>query len=211
MGTSLLDGPAVEVDGGGTTPSRADAGGRTEPRSSRRAGVTPLGAIARGAVAAAVGTAAMDALLYVRYRKGGGKSSFAPWEFSVSVSDWGEAPAPAQVGKRLYEGLCRRELGVRYATLVNNITHWGYGILGGVQYGVVAESLSRQRVLYGLPFGASVWTGSYVILPAIGLYKPIWEYDLTTLAKDLSAHLLYGSVTAGTLRLLSPHNGGTSA
>lgn len=173
--------------------------------------VTPLGAIARGALAAAVGTAAMDALLFVRYRKGGGDSSFAPWEFSVVVSDWDQAPAPAQVGQRLFEGLFQHELPVQRATLVNNITHWGYGILGGVQYGVVAESLPRQRILYGLPFGASVWAGGYVILPAVGLYKPIWEYDLTTLAKDLSAHLVYGLATAGAFRLLSPSTGGTSA
>jgi hypothetical protein len=32
------------------------------------------------------------------------------------------------------------------------------------------------------------------------LYKPIWEYDLPTLWKDLSAHLVYGLGTAATFR-----------
>jgi hypothetical protein len=58
-----------------------------------------------------------------------------------------------------------------------------------------------------LAFGASVWAASYVVLPAAKLYKPIWEYDRVTLAKDLSAHLVYGVATATALRLLSGSNG----
>jgi hypothetical protein len=49
-----------------------------------------------------------------------------------------------------------------------------------------------------------VWAVSYAILPAAGLYKPIREYDRETLAKDLSAHLVYGATTAAAERLLSP-------
>lgn len=199
-------GPAAQLDASGRPP-----GASQRPDSAaRRSIVTPLGAIARGVLAGAAGTAAMDALLFARYRKGGGDSSFAPWEFSSGLSDWDQAPAPAQVGKRLVEGLFERQLPARRAALVSNITHWAYGILGGVQYGVVAESLSTPRVLYGLPFGASVWAAGYVVLPAAKLYKPIWEYDRTTLAKDLSAHLFYGLATATTLRLLSAPNGGNA-
>jgi hypothetical protein len=67
----------------------------------------------------------------------------------------------------------------------------------------VAGSLRNPRILYGLPFGAAVWAGGYVVLPAAKLYKPIWEYDRKTLAKDLSAHLVYGLGTAAAVRLLS--------
>ncbi len=169
--------------------------------------MTPLGAVATGLLAGAFGTAAMDALLFARYRRGGGESRFAPWELSSGLSSWEQAPAPAQVGKRLVEGLFRRELPPQRAPLVNNVTHWAYGMLGGVQYGLVADSLRTPRVLYGLPFGASVWAAGYVVLPAAKLYKPIWEYDRKTLAKDLSAHLVYGLATATALRLLSGSNG----
>jgi len=196
---------AGRLDASGRSPSRA----QPPPDTPMRPMVTPVGAIARGVLAGTVGTAAMDALLFARYRKGGGDNSFAPWEFSSGLSDWEQAPAPALVGKRLVEGLFERELPARHAALVNNITHWAYGILGGVQYGVVAESLRRPRVVYGLPFGASVWAASYVVLPAAKLYKPIWDYDRTTLAKDLSAHLLYGLAAATTLRLVSTPNGGS--
>ena len=92
--------------------------------------------------------------------------------------------------------------------MVDNVTHWAFGILGGVQYGIIAGSLRTPRIRYGLPFGASVWAAGYVVLPAAKLYQPIWEYDWVTLTKDLSAHLVYGLATATALRLLA---GPTSA
>jgi len=118
--------------------------------------MTPLGAVARGLAAGALGTVAMDVSLFARYRRGGGDGRFAPWEFSSGVGDWEQAPAPAQVGKRLVEGLFQLKLPPERAALVNNVTHWAYGMLGGAQYGLVAGSLRSPRIRYGLPFGASV-------------------------------------------------------
>ncbi|GAA0485986.1 hypothetical protein Ade02nite_09640 [Paractinoplanes deccanensis] len=164
--------------------------------------MTPLGAVLRGLVAGAVGTLAMDSLWYLRYRRGGGKDSFATWEFSAGVKTWEEAPAPAQVGRRLVEGVFQRKLDDRYAAVVNNITHWGYGMSAGAVYGVLAGSLRKPRSAYGPPFGAAVWGTSYAVLPAAGLYKQIWEYDRKTLAKDLSAHLVFGATTGAVFRAL---------
>jgi hypothetical protein len=164
--------------------------------------MTPLGALLRGLLAGAAGTAAMDALLFTRYRRGGGTTRLEGWELSSGLSDWEQAPAPAQVGKRLVEGLFKCTIPPERAPLVNNVTHWAYGMLGGAQYGLVAGSLPTPRVRYGVPFGATVWASGYVVLPAAGLYEPIWEYDARTLAKDLSAHLVYGLTTAGVLRAL---------
>jgi hypothetical protein len=165
---------------------------------------TPLGAVGRGLAAGAVGTLAMDGLLYVRYRRGGGKRDFLTWEFSADLSSWDDAPAQAQVGRRLFEGLFQTKLPLDRAAPVSNITHWAYGLLSGALYGIAAESLSQPRIWYGLPFGAGVWAVDYAVLPAAGLYKPIWEYDRKTLASDLSAHLVYGTATAAALRLMSP-------
>ena len=165
--------------------------------------MTPAGAVARGLAAGAIGTAAMDTFLFARYRRNGGDSSAWEWESSAGVTTWEEAPAPAHVGKRLVEGLFGIELPPTRARLVNNVMHWGYGILNGAPYGVIAGSLPTPRIRYGLAFGATVWAGDYVILPAAKLYKPIWDYDVKTLADDLSGHLVYGLATAAALRLLS--------
>jgi hypothetical protein len=170
---------------------------------SKSSTLSPAGAVVRGLVAGAFGTAAMDALWFARYRRGGGDNSLEAWELSSDVSSWEQAPAPAQVDKRLVEGVFDLELPPSRAALVNNVTHWAYGMISGAQYGIVAGSLRKPRIRYGLPFGALVWASGYVILPTAKLYQPIWEYDPETLAKDLSAHLVYGLATATALRLLS--------
>jgi hypothetical protein len=169
--------------------------------------MTPVGAVVRGLAAAAVGTLAMDLLLFARYKRADGKSGFGAWELSSEIVSWEQAPAPAQVGRRLFEGLFQRTLPDQRAPLVNNITHWGYGILNGAAYGLLVGSLRQPRVGFGLPFGAGVWGSSYVVLPAAGLYQPIWEYDRRTLANDLSAHLVYGLATATAFRALAPRRG----
>jgi hypothetical protein len=170
---------------------------------ARRRQPTPLGAVARGLLAGAVGTAAMDVLWFSRYRRGGGGSGVLDWEFSRGLSSWDDAPAPAQVGRRLIEGVLHRPAPAERAALVTNVMHWGYGLFWGAQYGIVAGSLTVRRTLRsGLACGAIVWAGDYVVLPLAGIYEPIWKYDLKTLADDLSAHLLFGVATAGTFRLL---------
>jgi hypothetical protein len=85
--------------------------------------VTPLSAVARGLVAGAVGTAAMDTFLFARYRRHGGESSAPEWESSTGVTSWDQAPAPAHVGKRLVEGLFDIQLAPNRARLVNNVMH----------------------------------------------------------------------------------------
>ena len=55
----------------------------------------------RGAISGAVGLAAMDLLLYSRYRRGGGKDPFLRWEFAGAVLGWADASAPGQLGQKV--------------------------------------------------------------------------------------------------------------
>jgi hypothetical protein len=157
----------------------------------------------RGAIAGTAGTAALDAVQYAQYHKGGGTRPFVAWETSEGLDDWESAPAPAKVAKRLVEGVTQRELKPDQARLANVATHLGTGIGWGATYGVLAGSLGTRRLRTGLLWGTVVWATSYVVLPAFGLYKPIWEYDAPTLAKDLGAHLAYGLTTAAVFRVLA--------
>jgi len=145
----------------------------------------------------------MDGAQYAHYHRGGGTQPFVPWETSEGLDDWDSAPAPAKLAKRLLEGVAQRELKPDKARLANNATHWATGIGWGAAYGVLAGSLGTRRVRYGLLWGAIVWASSYVVLPALGLYKPIWEYDAKTLARDLGVHLAYGLATAAAFRALA--------
>ena len=64
---------------------------------------------------------------------------------------------------------------------------------------LLVGSRRKPEVWFGLPFGAAVWAAGYAVLPILGVYKPIWKYDVETLAKDLSAHLIFGTATAAAL------------
>jgi hypothetical protein len=162
-----------------------------------------LGSIARGVAASALGTLAMDASLYRRYRHNGGDGAFAGWESSDGLMSWDDAPGPALVGKLVLERVLQHEVSPRYARLLNNVTHWGYGLAAGAGYGLLAGSRRRPAVWLGLPFGAAVWASGYAVLPQLGVYEQIWKYDANTLWKDLSAHLVFGTTTAAAFSLLS--------
>ena len=159
--------------------------------------------ILRGVAASAVGTLAMDALLYRRYRHGGGSAGFPDWESSEGLVSWENAPGPALVAKRFLEDVLGHDVSPRYARLLNNATHWGFGLATDAGYGLLLGSRHKPKVRYGLPFGAAVWANGYVVLPQLGVYKPIWKYDLETLAKDLSAHLVFGTATAAAYSILT--------
>src|SRR5262249_24138376 len=98
---------------------------RKEPFMGCVLGARTLRSMARSVAASALGTLAMDALLYGRYRSGGGTAAFPAWESSEDLVSWEDAPAPALVAKRALEGVLRREVPPRYARVLNNITHWG--------------------------------------------------------------------------------------
>ena len=164
--------------------------------------ITPLAAVAAGVLSGAVGTIGLDTVHYLKYRRAGGAEGPLAWEFAP-VDTWEKAPAPGQVAKRVIEGFTQRELPDRSAWVGSTIAHWAYGSLAAGLYGVVAGSLRKPRVLYGLPFGAAVWAGGYVLLPVAGLYEPIWKYDARTLAWDLGAHLTYGAGTGTAFWLLT--------
>ena len=157
-------------------------------------------AFAAGIIAGAIGTLAMDLVWYIRYKRGGGSSDFLTWESASGLESWDDASAPAKVGKLLYEVATRDELPASRARLTTNVMHWVYGVQWGVVLGVVCGSGVRLR--QGPLLGLLVWLASYVSLPVAGVYKPIWSYDLKTLWDDLSAHLVYGTVTVVAARLL---------
>ena len=102
--------------------------------------MSALDSILRGVAASALGTLAMDALLYRRYRHDGGDAAFPGWESSEGLVSWENAPAPALVAKRLLEGVLKHDVPPRYARLLNNATHWGFGLAAGAGYGLLLGS-----------------------------------------------------------------------
>jgi hypothetical protein len=157
--------------------------------------------VVSGAVAGALGSLAMDALQYRRYRTGGGDQRFGQWESSSTITSFQDAPAPAEVGRRLAERL-GHPLPDRWAASTNNVVHWATGI----SWGVTAATLVRIGLVGAVPAGivaaAGAFTTSYVALGLAGIYKPIWQYDAATLIKDATAHGVFGLATGTSLALV---------
>jgi hypothetical protein len=168
-----------------------------------RPGVTPIGAVVRGAVAGALGTAAMDLVWFARYKRAGGQQSLLAWETAEGVDTWNDASPPGQLGKRLAEAVLQRELPDQWARTMTNVVHWATGLSWGALYGIIAGSTRDRRSVYGVAFGPFVWLAGYVILPLAKVYKPMWEYDAKTLAQDLSAHVVYGATTGAAFAILT--------
>ena len=156
-----------------------------------------------GAVAGAVGTAAMDLLVYGRYRREGGKDSLWRWEFAGDISGWDDVSGPGQIGQKLERLVTGRPPPDRWARPTTNLVHWATGIGWGLQYGALASRTSRWPWGRALALGPAVWLAGYVVLPLAGVYKPIWDYDARTLGEDLSAHLVYGATTSAVFAALT--------
>ena len=145
--------------------------------------------IVAGTAAGAVGTLAMDLVWYRRYRASGGEDGFAGWELATSTRSFDDAAAPGKVGKKV-AGAVGVALPDRAAGITTNVVHW----LTGVGYGVGHALIQHRRsvLVGGLTTGAGALANSYAMLGALGIYKPVWEYDRDTLLDDLSAHLVFG-------------------
>ena len=172
-------------------------GGQTAPMR-----MNPVGAMVRGLVAGALGTIAMDLLLYSRYRRGGGADGFVAWELSASTEDWEHAATPGLVGRTVAKEVLHVDLPDSAAALTNNVVHWATGLQWGAAYGLAVAG-GRPGIRSGALLGLVACTTSYVVLPLLGLYQPPWEYERKVLAQDYSAHLLFGAITGATCWVLA--------
>ncbi len=157
-----------------------------------------------GAAAGAVGTVAMDLVLFRRYRRGDGTDSLWRWEFAGAVTSWEAASAPAQIGLKLERLVRHSQPPDSWARATTNVVHWATGIGWGLQYGVLARRYASHPLIRGVSLGPVIWLSSYAILPLAGVYEPIWKYDARTLLKDLSAHVVYGLITSAVFATIDP-------
>jgi hypothetical protein len=160
-----------------------------------------LSRLAKGALAGVAGTLAMDLVWFRRSRKAGSQDSFPEWEIVRDLDSWDDAPAPGQVGRKIVAAVTRSDPPASQAAAISNVMHWIYGTSWVAGVGL---ALPRRPIWAGPALGAIVWSSDYVTLPLIGVYKPIWTYDLRTLSQDLSAHLVFGTAADLTLRVLQP-------
>jgi hypothetical protein len=166
-----------------------------------------LAVIATGILAGAAGTVAMTAHQELRQRLArGNKQTQDPEQPSGDRNEpdpWQSAPAPAQVGKRLIEGLLRRPVPAKAIPMLTQVMHWSYGSAWGGAYAITRKSARGRISLVGPLFGLGVWAVSYIQLVPLGIYEPPWSYPLSSIADEIGYHLTYGATVAIAYNLLA--------
>jgi hypothetical protein len=147
---------------------------------------SPLTAMLAGLAAGAAGTGVMTAAQTAYLKATGAESS----------------STPAEVGRRIIEGVLGREVPEERMEQLNTAMHCLYGTSWGAVYRIVAGGRRASPLRGGLLFGAAVWGASLVHLPAMGLSPPVWEMPPSSIAPDLGFHLAYGIGVAGAFRVL---------
>lgn len=166
-----------------------------------RTETSPLGVLARGVAAGLIGTACMTGLQEVMARRR--RRARAMAGHAMDGGDpWEHAPAPAQLGRRIVEGVFQREVPAERIPLFTNAVHWGFGTMMGGAYGLLQGTFAGRSLLRGPLFGLGIWAQSYATLVPLGLYQWPWHYRPGAIVKDVSYHLLYGTGTAAGYELL---------
>lgn len=132
--------------------------------------------IGRGLAAGVVGTAAMTVSSTLEQRRRGREASTAPADAAMKVLG--------------IEGFCDDAAKSRFSNLV----HWAYGTGWGVPRALLdAAGLSPATATAA--HGALLWSSEQVMLPALGVSPPLWEWGATEVAIDATHHVVYAIAT----------------
>jgi uncharacterized membrane protein YagU involved in acid resistance len=163
--------------------------------------ISPLGALVRGAIAGAVGSAVQSWFFRTTASLQPGKTGkeFDPPEFQQKKEMETET-----VARRLVENFAQRTLTRSQEATGGNLVHYAFGSAWGALYGLVAESVEgKTKMATATKLGSTVWMLSdNVLLPSVKLAAWPNKYKLKTHAYALSAHIVYGMAVISAYEVL---------
>jgi hypothetical protein len=133
--------------------------------------------IGRGLVAGAIGTAAMTVSSTIEQKRRGREASTAPANAAMKVLG--------------IESFCDDAAKSRFSTVV----HWAYGTAWGVPRALL-DAAGLRPAPASAAHGAALWGSEQVMLPALGVAPPLWEWGATEVAIDVGHHLVYTLATS---------------
>src|SRR3954470_2073456 len=132
--------------------------------------------IGRGPVARAVGAASMTVSRTIEQKRRGRAASTAPADAAMKVLG--------------IEGFCDDAAKSRFS----NIVHWSYGSGWGVPRAVL-DAAGLDPAAATAAHGGALWGSEQVMLPALGVAPPLWEWGVVEVAIDALHHLVYAVAT----------------
>jgi len=115
-----------------------------------------------------------------------------------------QEPATVKAAEMIVENATDHDLTDDEKKYAGPLMHYAMGSTSGAIYGAVSEVMPIARTGAGLPFGAAVWlVADDIVVPALGLSKPVTEYPISKNVYALVSHFVYGLTTEavrGTVR-----------
>jgi hypothetical protein len=133
--------------------------------------------IGRGLVAGAIGTTAMTVSSTIEQKARGREPSTAPADATMRLLG--------------IEGFCDEGAKSRFSNLV----HWAYGTAWGVPRALL-DRAGLSPAAATAAHGTALWGSEQVMLPALGVAPPPWEWGAVEVAIDAGHHLVYAVATA---------------
>lgn len=171
---------------------------------------TPLGALVRGLVAGALGSAAQDLFFKATAKLAPAtpKGAFAPPE-----REQRDENATETVARRFVELLMQRPLSAEGKAKGATIVHYAFGAGFGGVYGLLRETVPAMRRPAGvLGYSVGAWiAGDDLVLPLFRLAAWPGAYPLKTHAYAVAAHLVFGAAVATAYEAMRPRSLATAA
>ena len=165
----------------------------------RRKAPTPLGALARGLLAGAIG-AGVQSLFFLTTRRWAPEPTRPPPGAAGPEPEAHDETNLQTVARRLTEDMMQRgPVSPERKTRAASAVHYFFGAAWGGLYGLCRESFRVSP----LGFGAAVWVaGDNVLLPAFHAAASPRKPSLKERHYALQAHLVYGLSTAAAYAFL---------
>lgn len=171
-----------------------------------RRGITPLGAVTRGIIAGACGSAAQS--LFFKATESVTPSS-PPGVFEPPDPIQENESSPETVARRAIESFALRgEMSARAKQRGGHLVHYSFGATWGGTYALARESTPWMSTPLGIiAFSTGVWAfADNALLPAMRLAAPPTRYPPKVHAYALAAHWVYGASVAAVYGVLRPRS-----
>jgi putative membrane protein len=107
-----------------------------------------------------------------------------------------EEPSTEKAASAISENVFDHYLTGEEKPVAGEAVHYAMGGASGMIFGAASEIIPDATVGAGLPFGTAVWLiADDLVVPALGLSKPVTDRPLSEHAYALSSHLVYGLAT----------------
>jgi uncharacterized membrane protein YagU involved in acid resistance len=86
--------------------------------------------------------------------------------------------------------------------LWGRVAHLGVGVTFALAYVPLAKRFPVLRRGLGAVYGITVYPANAVVVPALGLTPPTWEFPVETTIRGLGYHIAYGMALELLARML---------